>query len=37
MLVRYGAEVNAMDYSGVTAILLAAKYEYEDIIKILLK
>lgn len=37
MLIRYGAEVNTMDHLGVTAILLATKYEYEDVIKILLK
>ena len=37
MLLRSGAEVDLKDQSGMTAILLAAKYEYEDVIKVLLK
>jgi ankyrin repeat protein len=37
MLIRSGADVNLKDHSGYTAILLAAKYEYDEIMKILLK
>lgn len=37
MLVRCGAEVNLTDNSGLTALLIAARYEYEDILKVLLK
>lgn len=37
MLVRCGAEVNLTDNSGLTALLIAVRYEYEDILKVLLK
>jgi ankyrin repeat protein len=37
MLLRSGAEVDLKDQSGMTAMLLAAKYEYEDVMKVLLK
>lgn len=37
MLLRFGAGVDIKDQYGMTAILLAAKYEYEDVMKVLLK
>ena len=36
-LIDYGADVNAMDISGMTPLMYAARYSTEEIVKILLK